>query len=550
MHSNDLGALLSRGDFLKVSASLTAALGAGLALGRVNAQDPQGRRQRPQPPQQQPKPAPPNHVPPAIQCQAAPGGTGAFLQDLAPGAGVADASAKAGTNSMPEVLPFEGKVPESEEDIAFLPVHRLAALIRAKKLSPVKLTEIYLGRLQKHDKSLLFVVSLMPDARKEAEIADKEIQDGRYRGPLHGIPYGIKDLFSAKGAPTTWGVKPYEKRIIDADATVVERLREAGAILCAKLSTGALARGDQWFRGRTNNPWNPKLGSSGSSAGPASATAAGCVGFAIGTETLGSIVSPARRCGLTALRPTFGRVSRHGCMTLCYSMDKVGPMCRTVEDCALVFAAMHGADPRDPATLTAPFRFERKPDLSSLRIGYDSRANEAFVEKLRELGAKPKEIGRRPGSRRGRGGRERGGRERNGVMSIITVESATAFDDFLAQNLDKEMVVKNRVRGWREARNVSAVDYLNAQRQRWQLMQEMAKFMADWDLYVSARGDLRLTNMTGHPTVVLPYIFDDQRHQPRCIMLVGNLFADDQLLSVAAAYQQATDWHQRRPKLG
>ncbi len=536
---------LTRSDFLKVTASITAALGAGLAMGPAQAQDPRQLGQQPR------TPAPQNHVSPAVQFQAAPGGTGAFLDGFTAAtttARVENAAATAG--AMPHVLPWEGAKPESEEDIAFLPVHRLAARLQARKLSPVERTEIYLKRLAKHDKTLLFVVTLLADsARKEAAVAKKEIDQGQYRGPLHGIPYGIKDLFAAKGAPTTWGAKPFEKRLIDTDATVVERLRKAGAILCAKLSTGALARGDQWFRGRTNNPWNPTRGSSGSSAGPASATVAGCVCFAIGTETLGSIVSPTRRCGLSALRPTFGRISRHGCMMLSYSMDKIGPICRTVEDCALVFAAIHGADARDPATLTARFCFERKPDLAKLRIGYDPRTDKAFVNKLRELGAKPKEIGQRPGSSRRDGRRAGRGSRSGGIMTILNVESAMAFDDFLAQKLDEKMVVKTRVRGWRDARKVSAVDYPNAQRRRWELMQEMANFMADWDLYVSPRGDLRLTNMTGHPTVVLPSTFDDRRGQPLCTMLVGNLFADDQLLSVAAAYQQATDWHQHRPKL-
>jgi len=552
--------VLTRGDFLKVTASITAGLGAGLAMGPAQAQDPQKPRRpnRRQPSSQQGQPprtpAPKNHVPPAVQFQAAPGGTGAYVDGVAVAADtVKAANAVAGTaDTMPKVLPWEGAKPASEEDIAFLPVHRLAALIQARKLSPVELCEIYLKRLAQHDKTLLFVVTLLADsARKEAAAAAKEIAAGQYRGPLHGIPYGIKDLFAAKGAPTTWGAKPFEKRVIDTDATVVERLRKAGAVLCAKLATGALARGDQWFRGRTNNPWNPERGSSGSSAGPASATAAGCVGFSIGTETLGSIVSPTRRCGLTALRPTFGRISRHGCMMLSYSMDKVGPICRTVEDCALVFAAIQGADARDPSTLTAPFCFERTPDLASLRIGYDAWSDKAFVDKLRELGAKPKEIGARPGSNRGGQGRRRRGRRSlpSGIMSILNVESAMAFDDFLAQKLDEKMVVKSRVRGWRDARKVSAVDYLHAQRRRWELMQEMQSFMANWDLYVSSSGDLGLTNMTGHPTVVLPYTFDVRRGQPLCTMLVGNLFGDDKLLSVAAAYQQATDWHERRPKL-
>lgn len=525
----DTGTTLTRGDFLRVAAS-AAALGTGLITGPVPAQDPGTRRARSGRRGQWPQTELANQVPPALQFQAAPGGTGALLEGTA------------ARTAMPEIVPWEGAKPDSEEDIAFLPVHRLAALIQARKLSPVELCDIYLRRLKKLDRKLLCVVNMMPDARKEAAAAAREIAAGRYRGPLHGIPYGIKDLFAAKGAPTTWGAKPFEERVIDTDATVVERLRKAGAILIAKLSTGALAKGDRWFRGRTNNPWNPERGSSGSSAGPAAATVAGGVGFSLGTETLGSIISPSRRCGLSALRPTFGRISRHGCMVLSFSLDKVGPICRTVEDCALVFAAVHGADPGDPSTLTASFGFERKPDLARLRIGFDRGADKDFVNKLRELGARPKEIKPRPGG----GGRRTGYRR---VLSILNVESSMAFDNFLAQDRDKKMVIRDRVKGWREARKVSAVDYLNSQRRRWQLMHEMKEFMKDWDLYVISGGDLGLTNLTGHPTVVLPYTFDARRGQPLCTMLVGKLFGDDQLLSVAAAYQRATKWHEHRPKV-
>lgn len=544
-----------RRDFLKVATAMTAAVGAGFAgtltaRDQKPAQDPRDQKDR-QDGASKRTVGPPNHVPPALPFQAAPGGTGAWLDQTGSHA-----------SSPIEIEPWTGEVKTSDEDIAFLPVHRLAALVKAKKLSPVDLTELFLQRLEKHDGKLMFVVNLLKDsARKAAKAAAAEIEAGKYRGPLHGIPYGIKDLFSAKGAPTTWGAKPFEERVIDADATVVKRLREAGAILVAKLATGALARGDQWYRGRTKNPWNPQQGSSGSSAGPSSATAAGCVPFAIGTETLGSIVSPARRCGVNALRPTFGRVSRAGCMTLAYSMDKAGPICRSALDCALVFAAIHGSDREDPATLTAPFHFDPAVDLSKLRIGYDSRVDKDLLAVLRDLGARPKEIGTRPGTRgrgrRRRGADERGGergaggrgrrRRRSGMMSILSVESANAFDAFLAQKLDEKMVVKNRVRGWREAQQISAIDYLNGQRQRYLLMQQMAEFMADWDMYVSSSGDLTLTNMTGHPCAVLPYTFRDG--QPRCTMIIGKLFGDDQILSVAHAYQQKTDWHTRRPDL-
>lgn len=291
--------------------------------------------------QQAPPPLPPlgNGEPPAMQFQAYAGGTGAYLEKLARERGRA-----AFERARFAVDPWKGPVPAAEEEIAFLPVHRLAALVRARQLSPVALTEIYLERLKRLDPTLLCAVTIMEGpAREAAQHAEAEIRSGHYRGPLHGIPWGLKDIFSAKGIRTTWGSADFEHRVIDEDAEVLVRLREAGAVLIAKLATGLFAAGDNWYRGRTRNPWNPTQGSSGSSAGPASATAAGCVGFGIGTETQGSIVSPTIRCGISALRPTFGRVSRYGAMVLAWSMDKVGPLCRTVEDCALVFNTLHGA---------------------------------------------------------------------------------------------------------------------------------------------------------------------------------------------------------------
>ncbi|MEO7965470.1 MAG: amidase, partial [Gemmatimonadaceae bacterium] len=302
---------------------------------------------------QQPQPAPialGNGEAPALQFQPYPAGTGALMERLAKERGHA-AFARAAFAP----VKWSGAVPTSPEVIAYLPAHRLSAMIRARKITSVQLTDLYLARLKRLNPTLLCAVTIMEQqARAEAARADAEISSGRYRGPLHGLPYGVKDLFSTKGVPTTWGAADFENQIIDEDAEIVVRLREAGAVLIAKLATGLFAQNDQWFRGRTNNPWNLSQGSSGSSAGPASATAAGCVAFAIGTETQGSIVSPAVRCGLSALRPTFGRVSRYGGMVLAWSQDRVGPICRTVEDCAMVFNVLHGVDEKDPSTVTTP----------------------------------------------------------------------------------------------------------------------------------------------------------------------------------------------------
>ncbi len=478
-----------------------------------------------------------NGEPPAWSFQAYPGGTGSLLEKMwrADGGSPFD--------RVPfEIEPWTGEIPGTEEEVAFLPVHRLAALIRERRISPTELTEIYLERLKRYDPVLLCAVTILDGrGREEAQQAESEIRAGEWKGPLHGIPWGVKDLFTVTGAPTTWGAEAFQNQVLEEDAEVVRRLREAGAVLIAKLSTGEFARGDQWYRGRTKNPWNVEQGSSGSSAGPSSATAAGCVAFGIGSETQGSITSPARRCGLSALRPTFGRVSRHGGMVLAWSMDKVGPLCRSIEDCALVFDTIHGADEKDPATLTTPFRFRRSPNLSDLRIGFDEDAPEAFVEALRSLGANPVPMNEMP----------------RGSSNALNVESAAAFDFHIAPQLEAEAAAgepeqeeggrgRGRFRGGRE---VSALDFLQSQRRRYLLMLEMAEAMEGFDMFVSGRGQVGLTNQTGHPAVVVPYDFGGDNPQPLTTTIIGDLFADDKILSVAHAYQRSTDWHLRRPDL-
>jgi Asp-tRNA(Asn)/Glu-tRNA(Gln) amidotransferase A subunit family amidase len=485
-----------------------------------------------------------NGEPPALQFQAYPGGTGALMERLWREHGEATFA-----RTPIELEPWVGPVPTAETDLAFLPVHRLAALIRDRHVTSVELTEIYLERLRRFDPVLLCAVTILEGrAREEAQQADADLRAGTWRGPLHGIPYGVKDLFSVAGAPTTWGSSDFEGRVIDEDAEVVVRLREAGAVLLAKLATGEFALGDLWYRGRTLKPWNVDEGSSGSSAGPGSATAAGCVAFSIGTETRGSIVSPSRRCGLSALRPTFGRVSRYGGMVLSWSMDKVGPMCRSIEDCAIVFNAVHGASELDPASLTAPFVFDRDIDLASVRIGYTEDAPESFLRAHSALGATPVEMGPLPEL----------------ALSQLNVESAAAFDYHVAPDGDEpppppdglSPAELRRATRFVRGRDARGMDYVNGQRRRLLLMREMAEAMEDFDMFVSGSGELTLTNDTGHPSVVVPYDFgvrnpdsDSPTSMPLTTTIVGDLFADDKIVSVAHAFQRVTDWHLRRPDL-
>lgn len=437
--------------------------------------------------------------------------------------------------------------PANLEDVAFLPVRQLAELVRNRSVSSVELTEMYLSRLERHDAVLQCVISLTPErALEQARRADAEIAAGRYRGPLHGIPWGAKDLLAVRGYRTTWGAKPYEEQILDTDATVVQRLDEAGAVLVAKLTLGALAQGDQWYGGQTKNPWNPEQGSSGSSAGSAAATVAGLVGFSLGTETLGSIVSPSTRCGATGLRPTFGRVSRHGAMALSWSMDKIGPIARSVEDCALVFAAIHGPDGRDPTVHDLPFNWDATASASVLRVGYVASAFEGdratsfdrnALEVLRGLGIRlvPVELPEQYPV--------------NALRPILSAEAAAAFDDLTRSGRDDLMERSSWPNTFRTARLIPAVEYIQANRLRTLVMQATEAALANVDVVVtpSFGGNwLTLTNFTGHPSVTLPHGFADNG-SPVSLSFFGRLYNEAAVLTVAKAFQDATDFHTRRP---
>jgi Asp-tRNA(Asn)/Glu-tRNA(Gln) amidotransferase A subunit family amidase len=532
--------------------------------------------------QQQETPIPlGNGEPPALQFQPYPGGTGALMEKMVKARG-----ATAFDRGTYEPEPWTGAIPTSDDDIAFLPAHRLSVLLRTRRITSARLTDIYLKRIKRLNPTLLCAVTIMEDqARAEAARADAEIAAGHYRGPLHGLPYGVKDLFATKGVPTTWGAKDFENRVIDMDAEVVVRLRDAGAVLMAKLATGLFAQNDQWFRGRTNNPWNLSQGSSGSSAGPASATAAGCVAFGIGTETSGSIVSPTIRCGLSALRPTFGSVSRYGGMVLSWSQDRVGPIVRTSEDAAMVFNIIHGVDEKDPSTVTMPFQFNRAIDIGALRIGVDDKAPAELVDKLRELGMKPVTIGPRP-TVPGIGGS--GG---------LDVEYAAAFDSYVQTKAKEIGLDLNNLpplppapaRGaentrpaapsnpmapadWNprfvNGRRIPGFEFLQTERRRYVLITKWAEFFKDLDMYIgSPFADVGANAQTGHPSAVLPYKFGVPQPfggrpgappppaapplnpQPICGQIIGNLYNDDLILSVAHQFQIHDDTVRRHPTL-
>jgi Asp-tRNA(Asn)/Glu-tRNA(Gln) amidotransferase A subunit family amidase len=471
--------------------------------------------------------------------------------------------------------PAPGPRPSSVDELAFLPVTTLSTLVRKRDVSSLELTRMYLARLKKHGPALNCVVTLTEDlALAQAAQADKEIKAGRYKGPLHGIPWGAKDLFATTGIPTTWGAAPYQNQVFDYDATVVERLRDAGAVLVAKLSLGALAQGDNWFRGQTKNPWNGR-GSSGSSAGPGSATAAGLVGFALGTETRGSIISPSAANGVVGLRPTYGRVSRFGAMALSWTMDKIGPMCRSVEDCALVFNAIYGPDGRDDTVVDAPFDWHPDVALSKLRIGYVKTEFEAQPADGRG--------GRGDGAGRGRGGltpeQQRAQNEArlkilNATLEvyrkagaaiqpievpaldiagtigfILSVEAAAAFDDLTRSKDIADPSLNTWPNTFRTHRYVPAVEYIRAQRARTLIIREMDTLMSQFDVFISSTGSrtLGLTNLTGHPAIALRAGFLEET--PIDFMITGRLYDEATLLRVALAHEQATTWHTRTPAL-
>ena len=487
-------------------------------------------------------------------------------------------------------------VPKNLEDIAFNSARQLAELVRTRKVSSTALTQMYLERLKRNDKTLHFVITLTEErALAQAKEADREIAAGKYRGPLHGLPWGAKDLLAVKGYPTTWGAGGFEQQTFEEDATVVKRLDAAGAVLVAKLTLGALALGDHWYGGVTRNPWNPAQGSSGSSAGSASATAAGCVAFSIGSETLGSISSPSTRCGCTGLRPTYGLVPRTGSMTVSWSMDKLGPICRAVEDCAMVLDAIHGPDGHERMARRA-FNWDATLDWRKLRVGYlktefdslqesqyalprilrslnpeqgerarafaqyDRRFLDATLAKLKEMNVRliPVEIPKFP---------------YDAMVTLLFAEAAAAFDDLTRSGRDK-LLTGQTAHDWpnfyRAARFVPAVEYIQANRARMLALESMAKAFQNVDVIITPTYSTQLvaTNLSGHPALILPNGFrgDDAPAPittpegavvsdfggpatPVSLTFLGQLYGEAKLLAFARAYQEATGFHLQHPKL-
>lgn len=447
------------------------------------------------------------------------------------------------------------QLPANKNELAFYSVEQLASLIKNKKISSLALTQFFIERIKKWGDTLQCVISIQEDmAYAQARKADAELAQGKYRGLLHGIPYGLKDLFAVKGTKTTWGAAPYQNQVIDEDAFVYTKLKEAGAVLVAKFTLGALAMGDYWFGGRTKNPWNLNYGSSGSSAGSASATVAGLVPFAIGTETWGSIVSPSTTCGATGLRPTFGSISRTGAMALSYSLDKVGPICRSAADAAVVFNYIHGTDGKDGSAVNKPFNYTPNKDIKKLKIAYaknyfdkikDTSRNEFKVlEEFRKLGVQLIPVNF-PDS---------GVYNFNIMDVVIGVECAAQFDEMTRLNID-DVLTRQAKNDWpnqfRTARFVPAVEYINAQRHRYTLMQKVNEVMQQYDVIICpSRGDgnqSAITNLTGNPVVCVPTGFDKRFNLPTGISFVGNLYDEATILSIAQAYQKATNWDETHP---
>jgi Asp-tRNA(Asn)/Glu-tRNA(Gln) amidotransferase A subunit family amidase len=442
------------------------------------------------------------------------------------------------------------KMADDINGLAYYSVGQLAELIKTRQITSVKLTEFFLNRLKKYSPGLHCVITFTETlAMEQAKNADEEIEEGKYRGLLHGIPYGIKDMFATKNYPTTFGTPPYKNQVINEDATVVKRLQEAGAVLIAKLSLGELAMDDVWFGGLTRNPWDTSKGSSGSSAGPASSVSAGLVPFAIGSETWGSIVSPSTVCGVTGLRPTFGRVSRYGAMALSWTMDKVGPICRNAEDCAIVFNAICGVDGKDQSMIDLPFNYSPEVNLAGIKIGYfksdfdkdtlNKQFNDDAIEKLKNMGAVlvPLQLPDLPV---------------NDMALLLMCEAAAAFDELTLTNRDDEMVQQKTDRWpnfFRAAHFIPATEYIRANRLRYLLVQQMEEVMSRVDVCIapSLAGDnLLVTNLTGHPSVVIPNGFIDEK-TPTSIVFIGQLYEEGKMLAVAKKYQEATGHHTKHP---
>jgi len=444
------------------------------------------------------------------------------------------------------------ELPKKEKDIAYLSVYQLAYLIKEGVLTSEELTKIYLKRIKKYNKNLQAVITLTEDlAIKQAKKADEELMRGVYRGALHGIPYGIKDLAAHPNFPTTWGAEPYKNQFINKKATVIKKLEEAGAVMLAKLASGALARGDVWYGGKTKNPWDLSMGSSGSSAGSASATAAGLVGFSIGTETLGSIVSPSTRCGTTGLRPTYGLVSRYGFMSLSWSMDKIGPICRSAKDCALVLKSIKGVDGFDQTIQNAPLVFNDINGLKKYRIGYfknlfDSDTTEGGVNNkktlnlIKNLGGKliPLSL------------------PKNAPYDVFDIilraEAGAFFDELILERKDSLMVQQNqksRANSLRQSRFIPAVEYIQANRHRSVLIKDVVSLFKGFDVIISPTfggKQLLITNLTGHPALSIPNGFNSN-NTPTSITVIGNYFDEGKMLSFANLIQKETDYHNKKP---
>lgn len=446
-------------------------------------------------------------------------------------------------------------LPADKNELAWYSISQLSALLKSKKISSTELTKFFIERIKKYGDSLQCVISITETiAMEEAASADAEIAAGKYRGPLHGIPYGLKDLFAVKGTKTTWGAEPYKNQVIDEDAFVYTKLKEAGAVLVAKFTLGALAMGDYWYGGRTKNPWNTRFGSSGSSAGSASATVAGLVPFAIGTETWGSIISPSSTCGATGLRPTFGAISRSGAMTLSWSLDKIGPICRSAEDAAIVFNYIRGTDGKDMSAVNKPFNYKPNADIKKMKIGYaknyfdritdTSRTEWKVLETYRAMGVEliPVDF---PDS---------AVYPFNIMDVVISAECAAAFDDFTRNDVD-DLMTRQGLFDWpntfRVSRFVPAVAYINANRHRNILMHKINEVISQYDVIIcpnrGSGNQSAITNLTGHPVVCVPTGFDKRTQTPTSISFIGKLFDEASILAAAKFYQDKTGWEEMHP---